>query len=88
MAWPESENYIIKCKGFPETYIPAIKDAIENNDVIWCKTNGYTQQSYSEFRWAECVWAIIQNNEIIETIALLKGKPKDPGLSFAILKGQ
>lgn len=87
MSFPREHEHQVDCNGFPEKYLPAIRHAIENKQVIWGKSSLYISLGIAEFEWAGCIWELVEMQEMVTSITLLKGDPIDEDLTIAVLRG-
>ena len=87
MAWPEKMSYV-KCSGFPDKFLPAIKTAIDQDMVEWRKVTMFAEACAAPFKWAGCEWELDESSEIVWRISLIKGKPTSEDLTIAILQGK
>ena len=62
--------------------------AVDNELVKWEESRLYVSQGTYCFRWANCSWEMIEMNEMVCSIELIKGKPTEQDLTFAMLKGK
>jgi hypothetical protein len=86
MAFPKRLSSI-HCEGFPKTYLPALKNAIENKQVKWGKTSVYIDVCDAEFEWAGCKWGLSEIIETVDSIVLINGIPNHEDLTAAISRG-
>ena len=87
MSFPREHEGRVSCIGFSERYLPAIKSAIENKQVIWGKSDLFMHMGTAEFEWAGCVWKMIEMQECVTSIMLIKGNPIAEDLTIAVLRG-
>jgi hypothetical protein len=88
MAWPQNLSRVY-CDGFPKTILPVIKRAMDEDRVKWSpnKTRMFIDQCTGEFEFADCLWEMTEQTELVVSIALLKGDPTAESLTYAVLKG-
>jgi hypothetical protein len=85
MSFPNEDEGSVTCYGFPETYLPALKYAIQNQKIKWGKVNVYIDQCLAEFEWAGATWEFEEIRECASSIRLIKGKPNKMDLTAAVL---
>lgn len=85
MSFPEKHEGKVMCIGFPDTYFPALKHAVENQLIKWGKCNLYVGSCVAEFEWASATWELQEMNECVTAIRLLKGTPNEMDLTAAVL---
>jgi hypothetical protein len=88
MSWPTENEGKIRCIGFPEKYLPAIMNAVDNKIVKWGKSDLFMSMGTAQFDWVDCTWELTEMQECVESIQLIKGKPTDEDLTAAVLKGK
>ncbi len=87
MSWPYKNEHEVSCFGFPHKYFPAIKYAIDNQEVKWGKNSNLFMELYvAEFYWVGCTWEFTEMNERVTSIRLIEGIPNHEDLTVAILK--
>jgi hypothetical protein len=86
MAWPEKLSHV-KCVGFHDKFLPAIKIAIDQDMVEWGRASMFAEACSAPFRWAGCEWEMHESSETIWLISLTKGTPSSEDLTAAILRG-
>jgi len=86
MAWPKNINSVT-CIDFPESYLPALRSAIEHKMVEWGKTNLFGGSCGADFHWAGADWHLTEEFETVGSIRLVSGKPEEEDLTLATLKG-
>ena len=88
MSWPEKHEGKVTCFGFPESFLPSIKQAIDRKMVKWGKSSLFISAGSAEFEWAGCTWEMEEMQECVTHIKLLKGTPIGEDLTAAVLKGK
>jgi hypothetical protein len=85
MAWPKDLSRVI-CVGFPESYLPALRNAISNKEIKWVgKQTLFIETCEAEFKWADAVWELVEHYELVNSIRLISGRPNHQDLSAAVL---
>lgn len=87
MAWPGPNEGKVRCIGFPDNWLPVIKNAIDHKKVTWGKSVLFCQSGSAEFEWADCTWILEEMNECVRSIELKHGAPNSQDLTAAVLKG-
>jgi hypothetical protein len=88
MSWPEAHEGKVTCSGFPDSYLPSIKRAVDNKMVKWGESSLFMALGSAQFEWAGCTWEITEMQECVTCIHLIKGKPTAEDLTAAVLKGK
>jgi len=88
MSWPYEHEPKVRCIGFPETYLQAIMNAVDNQMVVWGKNDLFMSMGTAQFDWAGCTWEMTEMQECVTAIQLVKGKPIAEDLTAAMLKGK
>ena len=86
MAWPK-DRYI-RCQGFSEEFLPAIKIALDGKMVVWGRSRGFCAAFTTSFTFANCEWEIDELNEYVEGIKLVSGNIDAEALTAAVLTGK
>ena len=86
MSWPK--NRYIRCTGFPQEFLPAIKTALDGKMVVWGRSSGFCEAFTTSFTFAGCEWEIDELNEYVEGIKLVNGNIDAEALTAAVLKGK
>ena len=85
MAWPDNLSSVI-CVGFPESYLPALKNAISNKEIKWVgKPTLFIETCEAKFEWANAKWELVEHYELVYSIILISGTPNHEDLSAAVL---
>jgi hypothetical protein len=85
MAWPKDR--FIRCDGFPESFLPVLKQALDGEMVVWGRSSGFCEAFSTEFSFAGCEWIIDELNEYVTGIRLKSGSIDAEALTAAILRG-
>jgi hypothetical protein len=88
MSWPRENEGEVWCIDFPQPYLSMIKTAVERGMVKWGKNDLFMGMGTAEFEYAGCTWELVEMNECVTSITLLKGKPSIEDFTFAALKGK
>jgi len=91
MPWPREHEGKVQCINFPDRYLPAIKNAVDNRMVKWAQIRMFMYGGSAEFEWAGCTWEIEEIREIQEYVTyikLLTGTLTEEDLTAAALKGK
>jgi len=87
MAWPNNINHV-DCIGFPKTFLPAIRKAIENDMVKWGRVSMFAESAAGDFEWVGCRWILYEQSETVYCIRLDYGSVTAEDLTAAMIKGK
>ena len=87
MSFPRNSDQI-RCNGFSRAILPILIRAIKNAQVNWledtCKI--LLNIASGQFVFKDCVWEIIEIDEVVIKITLIEGIPNQD-LTAAVLRG-
>ena len=85
MPWPKLDK--VKCFDFPRHLLPAIKNAVDSNQVEWdLYPSIWADSCIGHFEWAGCQWEMIENQETVKIITLVRGTLNSEELTIAVLR--
>jgi hypothetical protein len=83
MSWPDDLNFV-EVTGIPRAILPAIKEALDTNNVIWTHS---CSMDYGYFTWMNCNWLIEERYEVVRHVTLFEGVLDNQDLTAMVLRG-
>jgi len=88
MAWPKQLEFV-QCDGFSKKLLSSIRQALENDLVLWDKSETQVLGAFARgrFEFADCTWQLEENFEEVYLIKLINGTVDEESIICALLRG-